>query len=171
MPTRQLAVGRDLPYHAAEGWEVRVSERDTAGGQNDFGAWLTEIMRERGLSQADLARRLDIDAAQLSRWRRGLVTPSVNHLQRIAAVLAVPREDLDRLAGYPVAGTGIPLPGADDPARAIEREAYEAWFGRVLDRKVPPLLWRSYAGACAALADALIDGFDAALTQARGGRE
>jgi len=148
-----------------------LSDQETAQGQNAFGSWLTAAMAERGLSQAVLARRLDIDAAQLSRWRRGLVTPSVSHLQRIAAVLAVPREDLDRLAGYPVADTAIPLPGADDPSRAIEREAYEAWFGRVLERKVPPLLWRSYAGACAALADALIDGFDASLAQARSSRE
>lgn len=145
-----------------------LSDEDEA--QNAFGAWLTAAMQERNLSQAELARRLGVDAAQLSRWRRGLVTPSVNHLQGIAAALGVPREDLDRLAGYPVADTAVPLPGADDPSRTIEREAYEAWFGRVLERKVPPLLWRSYAGACAALADALIDGFDAALEEARGGR-
>ena len=145
-----------------------MSDQDAA--QSAFGAWLTAAMQERNLSQADLARRLGVDAAQLSRWRRGLVTPSVNHLQGIATALGVPREDLDRLAGYPVADTAVPLPGADDPSRSIEREAYEAWFGRVLERKVPPLLWRSYAGACAALADALIDGFDAALEEARGGR-
>lgn len=147
--------------------------RDSGAAQQDgkdFGVWLTATMGERGLSQAELARRLGVDDAQVSRWRRGLVVPSVNHLQNIAAVFGVPRDDLDRLAGYPVSDPANDLPGGDDPARAIERDAYEAWFGRLLERKVPPLLWRSYAGACAALAETLVDGFDAALSEARGVR-
>ena len=35
-----------------------------------FGHWLTAIMRERGLTQAEIARRIGVDDAQVSRWRR-----------------------------------------------------------------------------------------------------
>jgi transcriptional regulator with XRE-family HTH domain len=146
-----------------------------------FGHWLSATMRERGISQAEVARRIGVDDAQVSRWRRGLVVPSVGHLQRIAAALDVPRVLLDRLAGYPVpaeadvilpdATAGSPTPAtasrADqdeptptrDPALAVEAEAYGAWFARLLDRRVPPVLWRAYASACLALADGLTGGY------------
>jgi len=150
-----------------------------------FGPWLSATMRERGLSQAELARRIGVDDAQVSRWRRGLVVPSVGHLQRIAAALDVPRVLLDRLAGYPVpdeadvllpeappAGrppaSGSPdalaRPDLDrDPALSVEADAYGAWFARLLERRVPPALWRSYASACLALADGLAGGYADAL--------
>jgi transcriptional regulator with XRE-family HTH domain len=152
-----------------------------------FGDWLSAAMRERGLSQAEIARRIGVDDAQVSRWRRGLVVPSVGHLQRIAAALDVPRVLLDRLAGYPVpAEADLLMPDAPtsaaapasappttgerpslardrDPALPLEAEAYGAWFARLLDRRIPPVLWRSYASACLALADGLTGGYADAL--------
>jgi hypothetical protein len=103
--------------------------------------------------------------------------PSVGHLQRIAAALDVPRVVLDRLAGYPVpaeadllippadepaAGRTDPLPDRD-PALTVEADAYGAWFARLLERRVPPILWRAYASACLTLADGLTGGYADAL--------
>jgi transcriptional regulator with XRE-family HTH domain len=142
-----------------------------------FGEWLSATMRERGLSQAELARRIGLDDAQVSRWRRGLVVPSVGHLQRIADALDVPRVVLDRLAGYPVPEEADllippsstptserpdPLPDRD-PSLSIEADAYGAWFARLLEQRIPPVLWRSYASACLALADGLTGGYADAL--------
>jgi transcriptional regulator with XRE-family HTH domain len=150
-----------------------------------FGTWLSATMRDRGLSQAEVARRIGVDDAQVSRWRRGLVVPSVGHLQRIADALDVPRVLLDRLAGYPVPDEAdVIVPGVTagaaarttpsraepdgvgssrDPALTVEAEAYGAWFAHLLDRRVPPILWRSYASACLALADGLTGGYADAL--------
>lgn len=163
----------------------------TAGAEVSFGAWLSVAMRERGLSQAALARRIGVDDAQVSRWRRGLVVPSVGHLQRIADALDVPRVLLDRIAGYPVpdeAEIFLPEPAPPrpdppagrpdrpasahdrDPALAVETDAYGAWFARLLEQRVPPGLWRAYASACLALADGLTGGYaDALETLVRAG--
>jgi transcriptional regulator with XRE-family HTH domain len=81
---------------------VNGARDEAPGAAATFGDWLSAAMRQRELSQAELARRIGVDDAQVSRWRRGLVVPSVGHLQRIAAALDVPRVLLDRLAGYPV---------------------------------------------------------------------
>jgi transcriptional regulator with XRE-family HTH domain len=166
----------------------------TAGGVElpPFSEWLSTAMRQRGLSQAEVARRIGVDDAQVSRWRRGLVVPSVGHLQRIADALDVPRVFLDRLAGYPVPDEADVLlpepepaestPGPErradpdrsqldrDPALATEVDAYAAWFARLLERRIPPVLWRSYASACLALADGLAGGYADALDEARGAR-
>lgn len=158
--------------------------RGTTPDEPTFGRWLTAIMRDRGLTQAEIARRIGVDDAQVSRWRRDLVVPSVPHLQRIAGALDLPRVLLDRLAGYPVpdeADVLLPaapanppttttsraaadgLPPHRDPALTVEADAYGAWFARLLDDRIPPVLWRAYASACLALADGLTGGYAEAL--------
>ena len=159
------------------------TDRASAGAEVSFGAWLSGAMRERGLSQAALARRIGVDDAQVSRWRRGLVVPSVGHLQRIAGALDVPRVLLDRIAGYPVpdeaeillpepappsraeppAGRQILAAPDGDPALVTEADAYGAWFARLLEKRVPPGLWRAYASACLSLANGLTGGYADAL--------
>lgn len=122
---------------------------------NRFTAWLNTTMQSRQLSQAELARAVGVADAQVSRWRRGQVVPTVRSLQRLAETLDVPRVTLDRLAGYPVQESIERAAGNADPAVEAERRAYEAWYGEVLSRKIPRELWPAYREACAALADAL----------------
>ncbi len=120
-----------------------------------FAAWLEATMQRQGLSQAGLAREVGVADAQVSRWRRGQVVPSVRYLQRLADTFGVPRTTLDRLAGYPVAEAPAPdAADAGETERLAERQAYEAWFGRLLEQTVPRPLWPAYAEACAALAEA-----------------
>jgi transcriptional regulator with XRE-family HTH domain len=125
---------------------------------NRFGGWLTDSMRHRGLSQADLARVVGVADTQVSRWRRGQVVPSVHSLQRIADTFGVPRSDLDRLVGYPVVEANAPDAGpgrSSDPALEAELRSHEARLRQVMRERLPPAAWPAYVQACAALADAL----------------
>ena len=133
-----------------------------------FAHWLNLTMERRGLSQADLARVVGVADAQVSRWRRGRVIPTVRSLQRIADTFGVPRATLDSLAGYP---TGE-RPGDDpeeggDPALQAELQVYQAWYRQLLEQQVPRSLWRVYAEGCAALAQALSASWQAGLGEAR----
>jgi transcriptional regulator with XRE-family HTH domain len=133
-----------------------------------FASWLNATMQTRGLSQADLARVVGVADAQVSRWRRGQVTPTVHYLQRIADTLEVPRTTLDRLAGYPVGDSEASAQGAsDDPAEEAEIQSYQAELRRLLEKRVPRPLWRAYTQACQALADSLAASFHEALATAQ----
>src|SRR4051812_49923904 len=135
-----------------------------------FATWLSATMQSRGLSQAKLAREVGVADAQVSRWRRGQVVPTVRYLQRIADTLDVPRADLDRLAGYPI-DASIVQEGDDageDLERRAEWQAYQACFADLLRQEVPPALWRAYVEACAALARSLTASYAGALETARG---
>ena len=135
-----------------------------------FGEWLAAAMRSRDLSQAALARTVGVADAQVSRWRRGQVVPSVHHLQRLAEALDVPRAGLDRLAGYPTADGKDEIEAGDpDPARQAELAAYRARFGQTLERTVPRHLWRAYVEACEALAEAMGASYDEVVAASREG--
>ena len=133
-----------------------------------FAHWLNLTMERRGLSQADLAREVGVADAQVSRWRRGQVIPSVRSLQRIADTLGVPRATLDSLAGYPTGERpGEATAGGGDPALQAELQVYQAWYRQLLEQQVPRSLWRVYAESCAALAQALSASWQAGLGEAR----
>ncbi len=140
---------------------------DESRQANQFTLWLNTSMESRRYSQAALARAVGVGDAQVSRWRRGQVVPTVRSLQRIADTFGVPRVMLDSLAGYP---TDEPEETAEsasgDLAQRAEIRAYQAWFGQQLAQQVPRELWRIYADGCAALAVALGDSFRATLAQA-----
>jgi transcriptional regulator with XRE-family HTH domain len=123
--------------------------------------WLDHTMQQHGLSQAALARAVGVADAQVSRWRRGQVVPTVRYHQQIADTFGVPRVTLDRLAGYPVdtaAGPAEPL----DPARLAELQAHQARYRQILEARVPPALWRAYVESCDALAEAMGIAFEEA---------
>ncbi len=133
-----------------------------------FAHWLNLTMERRGLSQADLAREVGVADAQVSRWRRGRVIPTVRSLQRIADTLGVPRATLDSLAGYPTGERPGDAPEEDgDPALQVELQVYQAWYRQLLEQQVPRGLWRVYAESCAALAQALSASWQAGLGEAR----
>lgn len=120
-----------------------------------FAQWLNATMHSRGLSQADMAREIGVADAQVSRWRRGQVTPSVRYLHQLASAFDVPRVQLERMAGYPVDEAGEDI----DPAAAAELEAHQARFRKMLEEMLPRELWRSYIDACEALAQRLSASF------------
>jgi transcriptional regulator with XRE-family HTH domain len=131
---------------------------------NQFAQWLNASMRSRGLSQAALARQVGVADAQVSRWRRGQVTPSVKYLQRLAQTFGVSRTSLDAMAGYPVAlASGEEGAPAVDTEREAALQAYQARYREVLERRVPPDLWAAYTAACEAVAKRLSASFSEAV--------
>jgi transcriptional regulator with XRE-family HTH domain len=123
--------------------------------EGQFSGWLNGAMRRRGLSQAALARAVGVADTQVSRWRRGQVIPSLRYLQQIADTFGVPRHTLDRLAGYPVVAVShAEGEGGADPAAQADMEAALAHFRDTLESRIPRAMWRPYAAACDALADA-----------------
>jgi transcriptional regulator with XRE-family HTH domain len=140
---------------------------DHSQDPNRFTLWLNNTMESRRFSQAELARAVGVGDAQVSRWRRGQVVPTVRSLQRIADTFGVPRVMLDSLAGYPTSEPEEEVAGdAGDLARRAEIRAYQAWVGQQLEQQVPRELWRVYADGCAALAEALGESFRATLVRA-----
>jgi transcriptional regulator with XRE-family HTH domain len=120
-----------------------------------FAQWLNATMQTRGLSQAAVARDLGVADAQVSRWRRGQVIPSVRYLQQLATTFDVPRTRLEHMAGYP---TEAPAEGVD-PAVEAELDTLAARFREILETRIPEDLWRTYADACDALAERLAGSF------------
>ncbi len=109
-------------------------------------------MHSRGLTQAQLARSVGVADAQVSRWRRGQVVPTVQYLQRLADAFGIQRVTLDQLVGLPVAQDG---PGGLEPEVEAELQAHQARLRDVMQRTLPRQMWRAYVEACAALAEGL----------------
>jgi transcriptional regulator with XRE-family HTH domain len=65
-----------------------------------FGAYLTRAMDVAGLTIADLKRLTGVADSLISRWREGVMVPSVPNLRRLAPALAVPTRDLIVAAGH-----------------------------------------------------------------------
>jgi hypothetical protein len=95
------------------------------------------------------------------------VVPTVRYLQRLADAFGVPRATLDRFAGYPVCDASGDSGDDPDPERTAERQAYQAWFGHLLDQQVPRAVWQAYAEACEALAGQLSASFQQTVDAAR----
>jgi tetratricopeptide (TPR) repeat protein/DNA-binding XRE family transcriptional regulator len=53
--------------------------------------------RSQGYSQEELAERLGADRCTVARWERGTTTPQPWHRPRLARILALPLEELDRI--------------------------------------------------------------------------
>ena len=62
---------------------------DASALQGRFGRRLRELRRERGLSQSTLAERADITPEHVSRIERGVVSPSLEVMDRLAEALGV----------------------------------------------------------------------------------
>ena len=55
----------------------------------DFAHRLRELRRQKDLSQAELAERVQVHSTHISRYERGLSRPSADTLKRLADVLGV----------------------------------------------------------------------------------
>lgn len=50
---------------------------------------LSQLRRKKGLSQSELAERLHVNQASVSRWEKGAGTPSADVLQKLSEILEV----------------------------------------------------------------------------------
>jgi transcriptional regulator with XRE-family HTH domain len=70
---------------------------------------LSQLLRERGISQNKLAERLGVTGSAVSLWAHGKSTPTRENVERIEDELAVePRGSLLKLAGYSTEDTAAP---------------------------------------------------------------
>jgi hypothetical protein len=77
-----------------------------------FGEAFDRLVRDSGLSAAEIARRLDVYSGQVSHWRRGGGITVLN-VRKIADLFGVDRAQLEALAGYP------PSPSTSDDSPAL----------------------------------------------------
>ena len=56
----------------------------------NFNVILSEVLKEKGMRQRDLAAAVGVTEVTVSNWRRGTVSPSVAQVDRIAAALDMP---------------------------------------------------------------------------------
>ena len=59
-----------------------------------FGESLERIRKERGLTQSQLATKLDVNQSLVAKWESGKVQPRSSTLDRLASVLEVETEEL-----------------------------------------------------------------------------
>ena len=63
-------------------------------GMKTLGEKIFELRKQKGLSQAELARQLNITASALCRWEKGGRTPSEEDLESMAAFFGVSKDYL-----------------------------------------------------------------------------
>lgn len=83
-----------------------------------FGNFVCKLREEQGMTQAELAARLGITAAAVSKWENGESKPRVDMLYRLSELLGVSVEEL--LAGHRTDGDSLDA----DAVRRV-REQYE----------------------------------------------
>ena len=54
-----------------------------------FGAFIAEVRKEQNMTQADLARKLQVTDKAVSKWERGAGLPDINSLEPLAQALGV----------------------------------------------------------------------------------
>jgi transcriptional regulator with XRE-family HTH domain len=84
--------------------------------RTQFAEVFDQLVRESGLSAAEIARRLDVYSGQVSHWRRGGPGGgiSLSNVHKIADLFGVDRAQLEVAAGYRTA----PANSDDSPALA-----------------------------------------------------
>lgn len=94
-----LGIGKaapNIPYEATPPAStprpVPRTGREVAGKMLDnrkFGRWLDLMMMNRDITGRTLARKLKVDDASVSRWRRSLATPGMDTVVRLAKIFKV----------------------------------------------------------------------------------
>ena len=64
----------------------------------ELGKFIATIRKEKQLTQAELARKLNVTDKAVSRWERGLGFPDINTLEPLADALGI---TLTQLVNYP----------------------------------------------------------------------
>src|SRR5689334_10642155 len=94
-------------------------------------ALLSQARLQRGWSQAEVARRLDVDSAYVRRWENGLVSPSPFYRKLLCELFSMTADQLGLLAA------GIKLPTVQGEVPIAEQQT------GILDPLLP-LFSRSY---------------------------
>ena len=64
-------------------------ERKTSMDNQKLGIFITELRKEKGLTQAQLAQKLNVTDKAVSKWERGVGFPDIKLLEPLADVLDI----------------------------------------------------------------------------------
>jgi transcriptional regulator with XRE-family HTH domain len=109
-----------------------IEGTDESGG---VGERLRTARRSAGLTQKQLAEALRVEAITVSRWERGVTSPSLPRLERIAELTATTMSDLVR-APDAASGQAVELAALREEL-AETRELVDR-VARALERLAPP---------------------------------
>ncbi len=90
-------------------------QRPRQGG-TPFQHWCETLLRSRGWTLRELARRLGVSASTTYHYRAGNVLPTVAMQGRLAALTGTPVEELARLVWESTRGSGTEAASAQAPA-------------------------------------------------------
>ena len=89
---------------------VVATDEENPAAMSAFGRALDYELKDRGLSQTDLARMMGLTSSAVNAWVNAAKTPSRNNAERIEELLDIkPRGSLRRLLVAPEASEGVPL--------------------------------------------------------------
>ncbi len=118
---------------------------------NEFGEVLSRFRRERGLTQAALARASGLSTATVESYEEGRRRPSASTVQRLASALLSTNGEYNELrsaAGLRPAATGLEaaLQKARAPADSVWDEVQESpWVAMVLNERREIVAWNRLA--------------------------
>lgn len=77
--------------------------------KRSLGRTIVELRKRNGLTQAELAARLQIHQSMVTRWEKGQALPRSHNIERLAQALEVPVDELLVRKNRPI--DGDPSPG------------------------------------------------------------
>ena len=99
---------------------------------------INSILKERGLTGADLSRKIGVSTAVYSQWNTKKTKPSNKNILKVAEALDVP---VSELLGYSPQKEKIPAQGGDLSLNDIESRLYQlAQLKRKLNRSIEQIL-------------------------------
>ena len=106
---------------------------------NELGARIRTLRKERGLSQEALAQALEVSRQAVTKWEDGSSLPSTANLFALAGFFSVP---LAELTGTPESTSPAPpTAGVSEKERRMRTKALTIGACVLLAVSVPVLLW------------------------------
>lgn len=106
-----------------------------------FGAFIAEMRKEKNMTQADLAIKLQVTNKAVSRWERGIGFPDINTLEPLAGALGISVQELmksEKEYGESISKTEV--------AEVLNETLNIARYQRKQEQKIIPII--IYAGSC-----------------------
>ena len=85
-----------------------------------FGPWLDTQLRERGMTQAELARKMETSTGAVSSWIHGKRHPTPASCRGIAGILRLPVDEVLEAAGHRPPNSGEVPPDVREVATLME---------------------------------------------------
>ena len=112
-----------------------------------FGAFLAQVRRAQGLTQAELAEQLHVTDKAVSRWERGVGLPDINTLEPLADALGLSLADLMHCHDPGQGAPAAPVP-LEDFFSMLRRRPVADWHSvrtALLRLSIALALWGIFA--------------------------